>query len=473
MSEYIGAPSELAQRAQAKLDTLPLNMLQEAGISRDRSTYFLNIAYPSMQAMPEANPSQVLRETETRNGQCVALYMHVPFCTAECYYCHYYKLFRKPPEVVDSYLDTVRQELQMQSQRFGGLEAASVYVGGGTPSYMSAGQIDRFFQSIHENVSVQGDAEISFEMHPESVTDDRLAVLQAHGVNRINIGIESFSDELLRSENRRHTAEEARAAYNRAVSAGFRNVNLDLIYGLKGQTVPMWEESLQAVSDLQPASATMYYLRLKRGTPEYQLWKRHPETFPTDDELLLMHAMNFEHMEGDQGYVQNPVDWFIRDPKYFHTYQDHNWRRSDETQLLGIGPSAYSYVGGWQYYNKNDTDQWQQEVSAGNLPIWKGECLTGDEPMRRTVMLGMKMGMYRSSFAQTYRTDVIEAFPETWDRLHQLGLVDISSDAVDLTYTGKLFADEVGQQFYSDQMKGRMEAIDPELVSTTWPQFNQ
>jgi oxygen-independent coproporphyrinogen-3 oxidase len=185
-----------------------------------------------------------------------------------------------------------------------------------------------------------------------------------------------------------------------------------------------------------------------------------------------MHAMNFEHMEGAQEYVQNPVDWFIRDTSFFHTYQDHNWRKTDQTDLLGIGPSAYSYVGGWQYYNRNDLGKWQQSLAKGQLPFWKGEYLTGDEPMRRTVMLGMKMGMDRLSFSQTYGADVVDAFSDTWDRLQELGLVSISPDRVDLTYTGKLFADEVGQQFYSDAMKMRMADIDPELVSTTWPQFN-
>lgn len=145
---------------------------------------------------------------------------------------------------------------------------------------------------------------------------------------------------------------------------------------------------------------------------------------------------------------------------------------------MGIGPSAYSYVGGvdgvggWQYYNVNDTKKWQDALKRGELPIWKGEHLTGDEPMRRTVMLGIKMGMDRSAFVKTYGIDVVDAFAKTWERLKNLGLVEIKSESIDLTYAGKLFADEVGQQFYSDAMKRRMAAIDPELVSTTWPQFN-
>lgn len=185
-----------------------------------------------------------------------------------------------------------------------------------------------------------------------------------------------------------------------------------------------------------------------------------------------MHAMNFEKMEGELGYIQNPVDWFIKDPKYFHDYQDHNWRRSDEVELLGIGASSYSYLNGWQFYNSNDTERYLRLVSMGQFPIWKGEYLEAEERMRRTLMLGLKMGIERQSFRELYGLDVLELCPSDWEKLFDLGLVRINSEAVTLTYAGRLFADEVGQQFYSDKMKRRMASIDPELVSTTWPQFN-
>lgn len=468
--EIIGSP--LILRAAEKLQTLPLQQIQDAGIWRDRSTYFLNIAYPSMQAMQEVSAAQVISSNKKTDDHTVALYTHVPFCTAECYYCHYYKKFGQSEDHVDKYLDGVEQELSLQEKRFGELRAASLYVGGGTPSYLNPDQIDRLFSTIKKYVAIPTDIEVSFEMHPESVTDDRLAVLFEHGVNRLNIGIESFNDAILAKENRRHTSADAIAAFHRAKAGGFKNINLDLIYGLNGQTVPLWEESLDHVAKLQPASTTMYYLRLKKGTPEYQLWKRNVATFPTDYELYLMHAMNFERMEGELGYIQNPTDWFIRDSSFFHTYQDHNWRKTDEIDLLGIGPSAYSYVGGWQYYNINDTGKWQETLKMHELPIWKGEYLTGDEPMRRTVMLGIKMGIDRTDFTQTYGMDIVDAFPEEWARLARLGLIEMKPESISLTYAGKLFADEVGQQFYSDAMKQRMAAIDPELVSTTWPQFN-
>lgn len=463
--------SSLLRRALDILDSLPLERIKSGGIWRDRGYYFLNIAYPSMQAMKSID-AEAVHTSSRRHGRRIALYVHIPFCTAECYYCHYYKRFAQSSTQVDAYIDTVERELAKYHHLLGTLEAESVYVGGGTPSYMSPSQIDRLFRAIKTSVDVLPQAEISFEVHPESGSKDRLEILASHGVNRINIGVESFDDAVLSSENRRHTAAEAIEVYHRVEAARFANINLDLIYGLKGQTLGTWESNLDQLASILPPSATLYYLRLKRGTPEHKLWKSHPETFPSDFALLAMHAMNFERMEHDLGYLQDPVDWYIRNPVHFHRYQDHNWRKTDETELLGVGASAYSYLNGWQYYNVNDTTRYQAAIDRDELPVWKGEFLTGEERMRRTLMLGLKMGIDRASFRRTYGTDVIEAFASTFDLLFGLGLVDIRSDAVTLTYSGRLFADEVGQQFYSDSMKRRMAEVDPELVSTTWPQFN-
>jgi|GEM_PF-321720 len=467
--------SDLVQRARDKLDSLPLAEAAAAGYARDRSGYFLNIAYPSMQAMEGVSADQVFPSAEaSETGKSdVALYVHVPFCSAECSYCHYYKEFRKPESKVDAFLEGIEAELEVHSGNLGLMNARSVYIGGGTPSYLTPPQMERLFAIIRSRVSIEDSAEVSFEMHPESSDDERLAVLAANGVNRISLGIESFSDQLLLSENRRHTRQEAIDALNRARALGFSNINFDLIYGLKGQTIAGWEDTLDTIGALQPSSATLYYLRIKRSTPEYNLFRLHPERFPTDEALMLMHAMTFEHLEGDLGYTQNPVDWFIKDPKYFHTYQDHNWRKSDETELLGIGPSAYSYMNGWQYYNINDTDKYLQQVSQGKLPVWRGEHLEGDERMRRTIMLGIKMGMDRRHFQDTYDADVVDTFPGEWDMLSRLGLVEVGPDSVMLTYMGKLLADEVGKTFYSDQMRQRMATVDPHMVSTTWPQINK
>jgi oxygen-independent coproporphyrinogen-3 oxidase len=465
--------SELVARAQERLATLPLAEAAVAGFVRDRENYFLNIAYPSVQAMDEKDEGDIYPMDQNEDiGRDVALYVHVPFCAAGCYYCHYFKDFKQSTERVEEFLDGVEGELELHSDRLGPIRARSVYIGGGTPSYLVPAQIERLFKIVRSNVEILDGAEVSFEVHPESADPERFASLQSSGVNRINIGVESFDNSLLAAENRRHTSEEAIKAIRLARALGVFSVNIDLIYGLKGQTIHTWESTLDTVASLEPDSATMYYLRLKRKTPEHSIYKRHPERFPTEEDVLLMHAMNFERMEGELGYTQNPVDWFIRNPSYFHTYQDHNWRRSDETELLGIGPSAYSYMNGSQYYNVNHTQRYLDSVKEGRVPVWRGERLGGEERMRRTVMLGIKMGMDRPAFEAVYGVDVVDAFQDQWKRMEELGLINIKSKSVDLTYMGKLLADEVGQSFYSENMVRRMKAIDPDMISTTWPWLN-
>lgn len=462
----------MALRTLDHLSDLPLKRIKEAGIWRNRKAYFLNISYPSLQAMKTADLKKMKLSRVKNKSRRVAIYIHIPFCTAECYYCHYYKKFSQSKEQVDHYLDAVAGEIKLQKERLGRIEAESIYIGGGTPSYLNSTQIDRLFKVVYENVELTGDAEVSFEIHPESASSDRFEALYRNRVNRINIGVESFEEGILKSENRRHTAKDAIEAYEKAKSIGFSNINLDLIYGLRGQTLVGWEYNLNQIEKLHPPSVTLYYLRLKLGTPEFKLWKSDPTNFPTDTELLLMHAMNFEKIEKELKYIQNPVDWFISNEINFHKYQDHNWRKSDEVDLLGIGASAYSYVDGWQYYNINDTNRYQEMIIGNKLPIWKAEFLDLTERMRRTVMLGIKMGIERNFFFGLYGVDIIDVFAPIWDALDKIGLVNITPEMVELTYSGKLFADEVGQQFYSSQMKQRMMSIDPELVSTTWPQFN-
>lgn len=272
--------SLLALRAMEKLNSTPLGKIKDSGIWRDRNHYFLNIAYPSMQAMLEIDPQAVLSSKRKRLGKQIALYIHIPFCAAECYYCHYYKKFAQSLTAVDTYLQGVVRELAMYEKELGGLLVNSIYIGGGTPSYLSAEQIDSLLAQIEQHITLVPGAEVSFEVHPESGTLRKLATLRHHRVNRLNIGVESFDDRTLKSENRRHTGKDAIDLFTRASAVGFENINLDLIYGLRGQSVQSWENNLEVVSKLRPSSATMYFLRLKRGTPEYKLWKSKPETFP-------------------------------------------------------------------------------------------------------------------------------------------------------------------------------------------------
>lgn len=462
--------SHLITKARMIQGELPVQKIYEAGIGRHRDSYFLNIAYPSLQAMGNIEPGIVVNAIPSV-GHKVALYIHIPFCTRLCYYCHYYKVFGAAQPLVEAYLAALMTEITLYAQAFGGIEAESIYIGGGTPSYLTSHQIKRIFDHIRRHVTVSPNAEITFEMHPESVTFDRLETLRASGVNRISMGVESFNDIILASENRGHTSDEALRAYEAIMGAGFENVNLDLIYGLRHQTLAIWEENLNRICELKPASMCAYYLRVKTSTPDAKLYYGGADGFPSEEDLLLMHIMTFEAMK-KVGYEQLIVDWFFKSDRHFHKYQDHNWRQTDRVPLLGLGASAYSYLDGIQYYNINDIAKYIELLNKGRLPVWRGEALPLDERMRRTAVLGLKMGIDRQDFSSTHGIDFYEQFPSTTKCLEELGLLHVTPESVRLTYLGALFADEVCRQYYSPSIKQRMATVDPLLISTTHPKFN-
>jgi oxygen-independent coproporphyrinogen-3 oxidase len=366
----------------------------------------------------------------------------------------------------------VERELALYHDMLGEVRAESVYIGGGTPSHLDEDEIASLFASIRRHVKLKEGIEISFETHPENASPELYGCLVSHGVNRINIGVESFDDALLLTENRRHTAAQALDAYGFARKAGLENINVDTIYGLKGQTLDNWETTLQQAAKLMPASLCAYYLRTKKGTLDLKRSLRMAHDYPSERALLLMHIMTFEAMS-DLGYDQDIVDWFVRDRQFFHTYQKFNWQRTDEVELLGIGVSSYSYMNGVQYYNINDIHKYQDSLDAGRLAIWKGERLTNrEERMRRSLMLGLKTRVSRRTFLEVHGVDVVAAFPREWELLNNLDLVNIGEHEVELSYKGKLFADEVGCLFYSPAIKARMDRVDPVLLSTTLPLLN-
>jgi oxygen-independent coproporphyrinogen-3 oxidase len=464
----------LATRAVEHLESLPVAASRAAGYWRTRDNYFLNITYPSLQILGTIAPETTAQAIKVGTaGRRVALYVHVPFCTAACFYCHYYKVFHPSQDTVEDTVSALAAELQMYRKLCGHLRYSAIYVGGGTPSYLSESQIARLFRAIDDVGDRDNTTEVSFEVHPESATEAKLQLLAELGVTRMSMGVESFSERMLQQENRRHTAAEAIDSYHRAKAAGLPQVNIDLIYGMRDQFVNEWSDTLTALAELMPDSATAYYMRLRRKIPELYTWTKDPSRFSSDEEMMVMHAMTVLRLEEDLDYREHPVDWFIRPGTPMHSYQDYNWRLSDSTPLIGVGPSAYSYVGGVQYYNINDVDRYLETIGRSEFPIWRGEQLSVDDRIRRMLVLGLKVGIDLAYAQEAFDADVLELFRRDWDKLQELSLVAVENGWLRLTALGRLLADEVGRTFYSTDVQRRMASIDQFLISTTAPTLNR
>ena len=209
--------------------------------------------------------------TRRNNKTPLGIYIHIPFCRSKCQYCDFYSMPCKDDKLMDSYLDAICAHLKEAGALCPGYRVDTVYFGGGTPSYFGADALAIILTAIRRNFDVAIDAEITFEANPDSVTDRLLHRLKAEGFNRVSLGVQCDNDEILKKLGRPHTYAQAVTAYQRIRKAGFRNVSLDLMYGLPGQSLHDWQETLENVLKLNPEHMSCYGLKVEEGTPLYDV----------------------------------------------------------------------------------------------------------------------------------------------------------------------------------------------------------
>ena len=205
------------------------------------------------------------------NKTPLGIYVHIPFCKSKCQYCDFYSLACKDDGLMDSYLDAVCAHIKEAGALAPGYKVDTIYFGGGTPSYFGGDAIAIIMTAIRRNFDVAMDAEITFEANPDSVTDKLLRRMRAEGFNRVSLGVQDDHDEMLKKLGRPHTYAQTVAAFQRIRKAGFRNVSLDLMYGLPGQTLQDWQETLTNVLRMNPEHFSCYGLKIEEGTPFYEM----------------------------------------------------------------------------------------------------------------------------------------------------------------------------------------------------------
>ncbi|MDA8433417.1 MAG: radical SAM family heme chaperone HemW, partial [Nitrospiraceae bacterium] len=228
------------------------------------------------------------------------LYIHVPFCARKCFYCDFAS-FPFEEQEARSYTDALCRELAIKKNQAG--ELKTVYIGGGTPSLMP----DRFFRDLfsclRDNFSLSAAPEITVEANPGTLTEAKLGLLLRGGVNRLSIGIQSFQDTELKALGRIHNAKEAAAAVEAAQKTGFTNISLDLMYGIPGQTIASWQETLKRAENLRPAHISAYELTPEKGTPLFGLLEEEKIRLPEEGVVLGMYDCVIDYLSA-HGYAQ-------------------------------------------------------------------------------------------------------------------------------------------------------------------------
>ncbi len=377
------------------------------------------------------------------------LYIHIPFCVKKCFYCDFYSI-PHDLEIADKYVNALRKELILKKQYAGDIK--TIYIGGGTPSVLSGINISDIFDTLRNNYIISDDAEITIEANPGVIDEKKALSLLKAGVNRISIGAQSFYDEELALLGRMHTANDAINAVRSARGAGFKNISLDLIYGIpfsrgkesggrnKDLHIKNWQYSLQKAIELSPEHISTYELTPEVNTPLYEDI-RQQRVKMADEELISEMYYSAIDILKTHGYIHYEISNFAR-PGFECRHNLNCWNRGE---YLGIGASAHSFFNGKRISNVSDAHKYIDLMSDGILPF-KEECeVSHAEAIREYVFLGLRKteGLDISRLTLLSGSKQENPLKKAVDDLSSDGLVELIGNYLRLSRKGLILSNEV------------------------------
>ncbi len=368
-----------------------------------------------------------------------------------CDFCSYYllPLGATRDDQIDAYLKLVQQELDFHARQ-STLDITYLFIGGGTPSLIPPDSLDRLLGFMGErgylNPAVMG----TVELHPEFFGDQQrarrfLAVMERHHLRRVSIGYQLADEPLLAATRRRHRATFLDDAMRLLRDEGLL-INLDLMYGMAGQSLASWEATLATVLAAAPDSIATYYLFVSQGTALVRQVNAGRVQLPDHRHSQIQHLMAQLYLEA-AGYYELPNDFYARDVANAETFRQE--RLPSQAVMLPIGPGAYGHYDQTQVANVFDLPAYKRLIEAGDSPLWRGYRLSKDEALRRDIMFSFKNDPHLdlALFRRQHGTDPLAAFPALFERLLALDLIVAEPERIRLTRKGRLIVEEIGQLF--------------------------
>jgi putative oxygen-independent coproporphyrinogen III oxidase len=384
------------------------------------------------------------------------LYIHVPFCQSKCSYCDFYSI--TTPDLIPAYLSALDKEAQIyhakmpsnggtgvspvqaQAKACGYQNTAfpffdSLYLGGGTPSWLGEADLDKLMNILRRYFAFAPDTEFTLEANPDDITPEKLRIYRGLGLNRLSLGAQSFDDDELRLLGRRHTAAQTIAALELIRAAGFNNLGLDLIYGLPEQTIPAWLKTLETALSFAPEHLSCYQLTLAGDTPLGRRAAAGQVKLPDEEtqrEFFLLTGQFLTH----RGYLHYEVANFARGKDYICRHNRKYWTH---IPYLGLGPAAHSFDGRRRWWNLASVEQYCSHLDPGRAPVAGQEILTPEQIRLESLYLGFRTreGVSLTTIRERPQGDAILA------GLTQAGLVQVEQDRVVATADGLVVADRL------------------------------
>ena len=365
-------------------------------------------------------------------------YVHIPFCTQICYYCDFSKVFIKN-QPVDSYLEHLLQEFHSYDIQ----KLRTLYIGGGTPTALSASQLEVLLEGLTKNLDLSMLEELTIEANPGDLDADKIAVLQNSAVNRVSLGVQTFDDKMLKKIGRSHTEKDIYENIDRLKLAGFDNISIDLIYALPGQTMDQVRDNVAKAIALDIPHMSLYSLILENHTVFMNRMRRGKLPLPKEE----LEAEMFEYIIAElekAGFEHYEISNFSKTG--FESR--HNLMYWDNAEYYGIGAGASGYVDGVRYKNHGPIRHYLKAVEEGSARI-NEEHLSQREQMEEEMFLGLrkKSGVSMARFEEKFERSFQELYGEIVKDLIQQGLIQLDGDSVRMTKRGLFLGDTVAERF--------------------------
>lgn len=372
-----------------------------------------------------------------------SLYVHVPFCVRKCAYCAFYSVPLKNSKVQD-YLKGLKKEINLRQKD--ALEGvSSLFLGGGTPTALAEEQLEALLSLLKQNFDIPDASEQTIEGNPGTLTREKLQILRRAGINRISLGVQSFDDALLRQIGRIHTVQDVRQGVRLIREAGFKNLNLDLMFGLPDQSLRDWQASLKEAVQLEPEHLSIYGLMVEEDTP-LSLNAKLLELLPDDDAQAEMYAWTREYLQ-KAGYHHYETSNFAR-PGFECQHNLGYWRGED---YLGLGPGAVGCISKVRSKNSEDIKQYLEKLEQDLLPhdANEVETLSEGDRMAERMILGLRLsqGVNLKTFKQEFGQDIQDIYREVLERYLRKGILILDKETLRLDPDYWFVANSVLQEF--------------------------
>jgi oxygen-independent coproporphyrinogen-3 oxidase len=370
------------------------------------------------------------------------LYIHIPFCIAKCDYCDFYSIpiGRSGADKFSKYVGALLKEMDLRRDLAGNLR--TVYLGGGTPTLFSAEQVAAILSGVRENFSLVSGAEITIEANPGTVSERQLAALREAGANRISIGIQSLMGRELSTLGRSHTVEDSFAAVNAARKAGFDKISVDLIYGIPGQDLELWKDTMSRALELLPEHLSAYELTPEENTPLHAKLARGVYALPDEALVIEMYYAALEKMKA-HGYFHYEISNFAKPG----SESVHNLNYWDRGEYLGVGAGAHSFFKGKRTSNIPHLDSYMESINSSVMPVDEELAVTEQDEFNEMIFLGLRKikGIDLRLIPDKERLIKNKAV----DALRRHGLIEIEDLYLRLTAKGLVLSTEVMVQILS------------------------